>query len=160
MKIAEAFVDIRIDKGQAQKEAKSAAESAMSSIRQVFAAGVFIKGIQESISQASDLNETVSKTKVIFGDSGAEIERWSTNSARQFGVSQRAALDAASTFATFGKSAGLAGAGSRSNSSGCRPISPRSTTRAPSRPSRPSGRRCAASPSRSASTGCSSTTPR
>lgn len=110
MKIAEAFVDIRIDKGQAQKEAKSAAESAMSSIRQVFAAGVFIKGIQESISQASDLNETVSKTKVIFGDSGAEIERWSTNSARQFGVSQRAALDAASTFATFGKSAGLAGA--------------------------------------------------
>ena len=110
MKIAEAFVDIRIDREKAKKEARTAGQDAFKEITDVFKAGIFIKGLDTAISQASDLNETVSKTKVIFGDSGAEIERWSTNSARQLGVSQRAALDAASTFATFGKSAGLAGA--------------------------------------------------
>jgi hypothetical protein len=72
-------------------------------------AGVAIKGLQEAIGQASDLNETISKTGVIFGDSSKEITAWSQNSAKQLGLSQRAALDAASTFATFGKSAGLAG---------------------------------------------------
>lgn len=109
MKLAEAYVEIRIDRKKAESEAKSAADGALSAIRNVFAAGVVIKGLQEAIGQASDLNETISKTGVIFGDSSKEITAWSQNSAKQLGLSQRAALDAASTFATFGKSAGLAG---------------------------------------------------
>jgi hypothetical protein len=109
MKLAEAYVEIRIDRKKAESEAKSAADGALSAIRNVFAAGVVIKGLQEAIGQASDLNETISKTGVIFGDSSKEITAWSQNSAKQLGLSQRAALDAASTFATFGKAAGLAG---------------------------------------------------
>lgn len=109
MKLAEAYVEIRIDRAKAKKEAKSAADEAFGAIKNVFTAGIAIKGLQEAIGQASDLNETVSKTKVIFGDSSAAITSWSQNSAKQLGLSQRAALDAASTFATFGKSAGLAG---------------------------------------------------
>lgn len=71
------------------------------------AAANFIKG---SISAASDLNETITKTQQIFGDTSTAILDWSKNSATAFGQSRQQALDAASTFAIFGKGAGLAGA--------------------------------------------------
>jgi hypothetical protein len=109
MKIATAFVELRVDRKKAEADAKSAAQSAFSAMRNVFAAGVVIKGLNDSVQNASNLNETISKTKVIFGESQRTIEQWSTTSAKAMGISQRAALDAAATFATFGKSAGLAG---------------------------------------------------
>jgi hypothetical protein len=109
MKIAEAFVELRVDRKKSDAEAKSAASSALGVMRNVFAGGVVIAGLKKSIGEASDLNETISKTGVVFQDSAREITAWSTNSAKQLGLSQRAALDAASTFAVFGKSAGLAG---------------------------------------------------
>ena len=62
-----------------------------------------------SISAASNLNETISKSKQIFGESSAELLKWSEASATSFGLSKGAALDAASGFAVFGKAAGLAG---------------------------------------------------
>lgn len=62
-----------------------------------------------SIGAASDLGETVSKTNVLFGGSSSEILRWSKTAAEAMGQSQQQALDAAATFATFGKSAGLSG---------------------------------------------------
>ena len=62
-----------------------------------------------AVEAASNLAETVAKTQVIFGNSATAIETWSKTSATAFGQSQRQALDAASTFAVFGKSAGLAG---------------------------------------------------
>lgn len=64
---------------------------------------------KDAIGAASDLNESVSKTGVIFGDTAAEIERWAGTAAKSIGQSKVQALDAASTFATFGKSAGLTG---------------------------------------------------
>lgn len=70
------------------------------------AAGNFIKG---SISAASDLNETITKTEQIFGSTSGAILEWSKNSATALGQSRTQALDAASTFAIFGKGAGLAG---------------------------------------------------
>ena len=66
----------------------------------------FVKG---SISAASDLNETVSKSQVIFGDSAKAIEDFGASAAKNLGQSKQQAIDAASTFATFGKAAGLAG---------------------------------------------------
>lgn len=63
----------------------------------------------KSISSASDLNETLSKTSVIFGDQSQALIDWSKTTATTMGASQQEALDAASTFAIFGKSAGLAG---------------------------------------------------
>lgn len=62
-----------------------------------------------TITAASDLNETVTKTEQIFGGSSSAILEWSKNSANAFGQSRQQALDAASTFAIFGKSAGLSG---------------------------------------------------
>jgi hypothetical protein len=64
----------------------------------------------EAIGAASDLGETVSKVGVIFGrEFGPQLEEWAEGAAQAFGMSKQQALDAAATFATFGKSAGLAG---------------------------------------------------
>lgn len=75
----------------------------------IAAGGVLAIGTYKAVQSASDLNETVSKTKVIFGKSAKDILSWSKTSAGALGQSQRQALDAASTFAVFGKSAGLSG---------------------------------------------------
>lgn len=70
------------------------------------AAGSFLKN---AITQASDLQEATSKTGVIFGKASSEIVRYAEGAADAIGQSKTQAMDAASTFATFGKAAGLAG---------------------------------------------------
>jgi hypothetical protein len=74
------------------------------------AAGVMVAkfGI-DGVKAASDLNEEVSKSEVIFGDAAKEIQDFSKTADRSLGLSQTEALKAASTFATFGKAAGLTG---------------------------------------------------
>lgn len=74
-----------------------------------FGAEKLVDGVKESITAASDLSETMSKTHQIFGSSADAITAWSKDSSNALGLSQTAALDAADTFAIFGKSAGLTG---------------------------------------------------
>lgn len=64
---------------------------------------------KDAVAAASDLNEATSKTGVIFGRAAADIERYAATAAESIGQSKVQALDAASTFATFGKAAGLTG---------------------------------------------------
>jgi hypothetical protein len=74
------------------------------------AAGAFaIKFGKDAVLAASDLNETISKTGVLFGKNAKEVEDFASKAATALGQSKQQALDAAATFATFGKSAGLAG---------------------------------------------------
>jgi hypothetical protein len=47
---------------------------------------------------ASDLNEEVSKSEKVFGDSADEVLAWSETTARAFGISQASALAASGTF--------------------------------------------------------------
>jgi hypothetical protein len=63
----------------------------------------------DSIKAASDLGETISKVGVLFGDSASEIEKFANGAAQSLGQTKQQALDAAATFAIFGKSAGLSG---------------------------------------------------
>lgn len=63
----------------------------------------------DAVKAASDLSETQSKVGVIFGESADAINKFAATAATKLGQSKQQALDAASTFATFGKSAGLAG---------------------------------------------------
>jgi len=58
---------------------------------------------------ASDLAETQSKVGVIFGDTANDIREFGKAAARNIGMSQQEALDAASTFALFAKQAGKSG---------------------------------------------------
>jgi len=62
-----------------------------------------------AVQKASNLNEQISKAGVIFGQSSDEVEKFARTANRSLGLSTTAALNAASTFATFGKAAGLAG---------------------------------------------------
>ena len=59
--------------------------------------------------KASDLAETQSKVGEIFGDASKSLQQWSLDAPTALGQTQQAALDAASTMATFGKAAGLTG---------------------------------------------------
>ena len=63
----------------------------------------------DAVAAASDMSETTSKVGVLFGDAGDGVLAWADNAATAFGQSKQQALDAAATFAIFGKSAGLGG---------------------------------------------------
>jgi hypothetical protein len=76
----------------------------------IAATGFAVKFGKDAVMAASDLNETISKTAVLFGDSAQEVEKFADTAASKLGQSKQQALDAAATFATFGKAAGLAGA--------------------------------------------------
>jgi hypothetical protein len=63
----------------------------------------------DAVKSASDFNEELSKSQVIFGETAKSIEDFSKSAAKSLGLSQKQALEATSTFATFGKAAGLTG---------------------------------------------------
>lgn len=62
-----------------------------------------------AITAASDLAENLSKVNVVFGEGAAEVEAFAKSAATALGQSQNAVLQAAGTFGTFGKAAGLSG---------------------------------------------------
>ena len=70
---------------------------------------VGVAGALKAIDAASDLEEAISKAGVLFGDGADEVERFAEGAAKALGQSKQEAIDAAATFAIFGKSAGLAG---------------------------------------------------
>jgi hypothetical protein len=55
-------------------------------------------GAAKAVNSASDLNETVSKTQVVFGGSAAAMLKWSDTTATALGTSKKNALDGASAF--------------------------------------------------------------
>jgi len=86
-----------------QKGLKQASKVASVALVGLAAAG------KTAIDAASDLNESLSKSVVIFGDSSDAIKAWSKTTSKALGLSQTAALEAASNFALLGQSAGLTG---------------------------------------------------
>jgi hypothetical protein len=75
----------------------------------VAAGAMAVKIGKDAIAAASDLSETISKVGVLFGDSAKQVEAFAETAAVKLGQSKQQALNAAATFATFGKAAGLAG---------------------------------------------------
>lgn len=71
--------------------------------------GAVAHGVNDVVKTASDLNETASKTGVLFGSATGEIMKFAEGAATAIGQSKQAALDGASTFAVYGRGAGLAG---------------------------------------------------
>lgn len=66
-------------------------------------------GFMKATGAASDLAEETSKARVIFGSAADEVLKFAETAAQSFGLSEKSAISAASTFAIFGKSAGLSG---------------------------------------------------
>jgi hypothetical protein len=91
--------------------AKSSSKMAKSFAAVGIAAGAMaVKIGLDAVKSASDLSEEISKSNVIFGKSAKAIQAFSESADTALGLSQKEALNAASTFATLGKSAGLTGA--------------------------------------------------
>jgi len=57
-----------------------------------------VRQLNLTVQAASSLNEEVSKSEVIFGASARDVRRWADTTADAFGISNRAALQAASGF--------------------------------------------------------------
>ncbi len=81
-----------------------------------FASGAFLGGaglaaaLKSSIDAASNLNEQISKTNVVFGRSAEEVKAWSETSASALGLAQDQALAVASSFGALFRPLGLVGA--------------------------------------------------
>jgi hypothetical protein len=63
----------------------------------------------KSVQDAADLEESINRISVVMGDASGEVLKFAGTAAETFGLSEKSAIDAAATFAVFGKSAGLAG---------------------------------------------------
>ena len=59
------------------------------------------------ISGASDLEESMSKVSVVFGQNAAEVQAWSASAARSFGQSKQQALEAAGTYGNLFQAFGV-----------------------------------------------------
>lgn len=71
-------------------------------------AGQAIAGeIGSAVVAASDLNEQISKSRVVFGDASSAVEADAAAMAEAFGVSKREFIDAASSIGLIGKASGL-----------------------------------------------------
>jgi hypothetical protein len=64
---------------------------------------------KKAVSAASDLNEALSATGVVFGDASKSVIAFAKTSDDAFGISEEAALSAAVQYAVFSKQAGLTG---------------------------------------------------
>jgi hypothetical protein len=72
-----------------------------------FAIGAGARVFRGLSDDASDLNEEINKSNVVFGKNATEIQRWATTTAKSFGVSQRAALAASGGFGQILETAGI-----------------------------------------------------
>ena len=78
----------------------------------VVAGGVAAAGLFKLASAAGDLSEAQNKANVVLGkDGAAALEEFADGAASAAGLTKTAATSAATTFAVFGKAAGLTGQG-------------------------------------------------
>src|SRR3990172_5019658 len=66
------------------------------------------KGFGDSLALASSFNESLSKTRVVFGDNSLVIEEFAKTAATNLGMANGAALEATSTFGNFLQAMGTA----------------------------------------------------
>ena len=64
-------------------------------------------GLGAMFNAASDLNENLNKTEVVFGDLSQDIEAWSKTTLQSFGIAQSSALEMTAFFGDMATSMGL-----------------------------------------------------
>ncbi len=70
----------------------------------------FGKFVKDSVQQASDLQQSVGKSGVIFDESAAEMDAWAKTAYKSVGLSEQAALEASSSFGDMFAQIGFTGA--------------------------------------------------
>jgi len=107
--IKRAIRDLESLQTQAPKTTRAMAglSKAMVGLGAVLSAGAIARGIQSTISAASDLVEAQSKVGVVFGRSALDIEKWAETSNRSMVMSKQAALEAAGTYGNLFQAFGI-----------------------------------------------------
>lgn len=100
--IGEAEVEIRPKTSGFEKEAEAKIGGTIKRLGAI-AAGALVGAqvggfLKSAVGEASDLQETVSKTQNVFGPAGRSVQEWSKGAAKAFGLSQQAALGAAAQY--------------------------------------------------------------
>ena len=114
--IISSFVDKGISDAIRQfKQLETASDKAQFAIKKAAVpAAAALAGIASlaanAVKQASNLSEAQNKANVIFKDAAKDITKFADTASTKLGQSKTDALNAAATFGTFGKAAGLAGA--------------------------------------------------
>tara|TARA_R110000868_G_scaffold254522_1_gene511116 strand:+ start:171 stop:2180 length:2010 start_codon:yes stop_codon:yes gene_type:complete len=73
------------------------------------ALGAIAIGGYKAAQSASDLNETINKTNVIFGNASRELQTFASTASKSLGMATQEALDFAASFGGLGKMAGKTG---------------------------------------------------
>jgi len=95
--------------GRFKSKFGSVAKDAFAPVAGIVAGAAIVDLFKDAVSGASDLAESGNKVKVIFGDATGEVQKFAAQGAKALGQTQLQVLDAASSFGTFGKAAGLSG---------------------------------------------------
>ncbi|SNR33137.1 phage tail protein [Blastococcus mobilis] len=88
---------------------KGAVGGAVAAAAGLFAFGEIKDGFLSFTGAASDLNETINKSSVIFGANAAAMDDWSKGAATNLGLSRQQALNAAAGFGDMFSQIGFAG---------------------------------------------------
>jgi len=70
---------------------------------------LLVKGAAKAVTAASDMNETLNKSSVIFGKNQKEIAAWAKGAAKNLGLSQQQAMESAASFGDMFLQLGFAG---------------------------------------------------
>ena len=96
------------------KTASNGMTSFIAKIKQVgatmgvaFAGTQVIKFGKDIIMAASDMNESLSKMNVVFGDNASAVEKWANTSATAMGLSKQSAVEAAGTYGNLFQAFGI-----------------------------------------------------
>lgn len=105
----------RVSKGSALMSDRLVKATRMAGIGFTALGGVAIgaaAALKPMIDMAASVEESLSKNRVVFGESAASVERFAETSLRSFGVTRNAALEATGVIGTLGKAMGMAEADS------------------------------------------------
>jgi len=96
--------------GRTDDRIKKLSSGLISSGTQIaLAGGIATAGVFKLAQAAGDYEEAASAAEVIFGDASESIEQFGKDAITTAGLSRRASVEAANSFGTFGKAAGLTG---------------------------------------------------
>ena len=96
------------------KTASTGMTNLMSTVKKVgatlgiaFAGAQVAKFAKDSVMAASDMEESLSKVRVVFGEGAAEVEKFGASAAQNLGISNQKALEAAGTYGNLFQAFGL-----------------------------------------------------
>lgn len=94
MKIAEAFVELRVDSKGTEQDVRRQAQGLGSTFAQVFGAAAFGAGLKKAIDSGSKLEQSVGAIEAVFGKNQRTIDEWAKGAAKSMGLAESEAREA------------------------------------------------------------------